>query len=51
MTEKKIWSKILLNAKRNKLYSFEEETSQQKSESAWKSEIFQQIFVKTKINF
>ena len=30
MTEENIWSKILLYAKRNKLYSFEEEASHQK---------------------
>ena len=32
-TEENIWRKILLYAKRNKLYSFEEEASHQKSEN------------------
>ena len=32
-TEEKIWSKNFLYAKRNKLYSFEEEASHQKSEN------------------
>ena len=32
--EENIWSKILLYAKRNKLYPFEEEASLQKSENS-----------------
>ena len=45
-TEENIWSKILLYAKRNKLYSFEEELSI-KSLNLTRP-LFQQIFVKTK---